>query len=572
MQLLWKYLKAQSRLIILVVVFMFFAVIFELMQPTLMAMIVDRGIGQSDPSYIIRYSFLMFITSILGFLCAIISYFLSAKSSAKIGELLREDLFRHVLAFSHYELDQLSVSTLITRLTNDVSQIQNLLLTAQRIFFRSPFMLIGGLVFAMRLSASLSIIFLFAIPALFLCLAFVMHRALKIYPLVQKSLDIMNAHVRESILGIRVIKGFRKETKANLDFREKNLTLYRHTLKAQLNNLILSPFIMIIFNFSMVAILWMGGYQVAAGQLEIGKIMAFVTYMSQILNAVLMSAMVFIMISSAKVSIDRIKEVFETNPMLTDGHDEHLPSLFNITFQNVWFSYNETQQPSVLKDISLSIQANERIGIIGATGSGKSALVSLIPRLYDPTDGHILIGGVDIKNLSLKSLRHMIGFVSQESMILSGSIEENLRLARPDATIEDMKDALQAAQLDELFRSNAHRDLKQRGLDLSGGQKQRLALARVFLMQPPILIIDDATSALDVITEDQILTYLDEEKHHQTQLIVSHRISTMARCDRVIFIMDGRISGFEHHDTLLINNEAYRQIANSQLRGEALHA
>lgn len=573
MKLLWQFARADWRLFLWAAFFMFFTVAAELLQPTLMAMVIDNGVSNGDYVMIYRISSIMLITTLLGFVSGITSFYLSARNTSKAGLRLRSALFDHILDFSHRELDTLSVSTLITRMTNDVNQIQNVLLASQRIFVRVPLLLIGGLIMAIRLSPKLSLIFLVAIPLLSLCIFLVMQRSLKIFPTVQKYLDALNGHIRETLLGIRVIKGYQAEKLESDKFSKRNNELYEWQLKAQLNNLILSPFIMIIFNYSMIAILWFGGYQVYQGDLEVGKIMAFVTYMFQILNAVMMSSFVFMMISRAQISLNRINDVFTLKPSIVDVNNTSVPTNYEIIFNNVSFEYYEKSQNVVLDNINLTIHENERLGIIGPTGCGKTSLISLIPRLYDVRSGCITIGGIDVRNIPLESLRTQVGLAQQQSTILSGSIEDNMRLVDASVSKNDIYHALDAAQIQELYQRNENGivdNLQQRGLDLSGGQKQRLSIARLFLQKPQIIILDDSTSALDILTEKSILNYLNTLRDQQTQIIVGQRIATMQTCDRIVVMNDGKIVAIGTHDDLLKNNDIYRTIALSQLGEEVV--
>ncbi len=573
MKHLWQFARADWCLFLWAAFFMFFAVAADLLQPTLMAMIVDNGVANRDYTTIYRLSAIMLITTLVGFISGAISFYLSARNTSKAGLRLRSALFDHILDFSHRELDTLSVSTLITRMTNDVNQVQNVLLASQRIFVRVPLLLFGGLIMAIRLSPKLSLIFLVAIPALSTCIFLIMRRALKIYPTVQKRLDALNSHVRETLLGIRVIKGYQAEELESDKFSKRNNGLFEWQLKAQLNNLILSPFIMIIFNYSMIAILWFGGYQVYQGNLEVGKIMAFVTYMSQILNAVMMSSFVFLMISRAQTSLNRIDEVFALESSIVNANHTREPTHYEIVFNNVSFEYYEESQNVVLDNINLTIYENERLGIIGPTGCGKTSLISLIPRLYDVKSGSITIGGIDVRNIPLEFLRTQVGLAQQQSTILSGSIEENMRLVDASVALDDIYHALDSAQIQELYQRSddgIFDGLQQRGLDLSGGQKQRLSIARVLLQKPQIIIVDDSTSALDILTEKSILNHLDMLRKHQTQIIIGQRIATMQTCDRIVVMNDGKIDAVGTHDTLLNNNEIYRTIALSQLGEEVV--
>lgn len=564
MRLLWRLSAGQRHWLLLAPFFMLFFVLSDILQPTLMAEVVDRGVANGDLAYVKRMALWMLLTTVGGFLMGIVSYYLSAKTTAAIGRRLRAALYERVRSFGHEELDRFAVSTLITRLTNDVNQVQNVLLAGQRILIRVPMMLFGGLFMAIRLSPRLSLIFFVAVPLLMLVTVLVLRRALRIFPHVQEKIDVINGFVRESLLGIRVLKGYHTEKAMASRFHFANDDVLRWQLRAQKNMLILSPFVMIIFNYSMIAILWFGGWQVHHGRLAIGAIMAFVAYLSQIINAVLMSSFVLMMMSRATISMRRIEEVIATEPHIQDN-EKALPAGYDIAIEDLCFRYGRSCQQA-LRGLSLTILEGERLGIIGPTGSGKSTLVHLLLRFYEAEQGAIRLGGLPIETLSLKALRQSIGLVQQQATILAGSLADNLRLVKPDATEEEMLDALKRAQLGELLEGRAGLEslLQQRGGDLSGGQKQRLAIARVLLQAPHILILDDSTSALDVVTEKRILDELSRAHGRQTQIIIGQRISTMQTCDRILVLDGGRIVGLGTHEALLAGCNLYQSLAQSQ--------
>lgn len=573
MKKLWPFTAGQRLWLMLAPFFMLFFVLSDVLQPTLMASIVDKGIANGNFAYVKKMSLIMLFTTIGGFLAGMVSFYLSAKTTAAVGASLRSALFRKVRSFTHEELDHFSVSTLITRLTNDVNQIQNVLLAGQRILIRVPMMLFGGLFMAIRLSPRLSLIFFIAIPLLSMITFIVMKRALRIFPRVQEKIDAINGFVRESLLGIRVLKGYHTEQAMEDRFYFSNNDVYRWQLKAQKNMLILSPFVMIIFNYSMIAILWIGGWQVHLGHLKIGAIMAFVAYLSQIINAILMSSFVLMMISRAVISMQRIDEVLQIKPALNDHPDmlQTIPDRFDLDIDHLSFRYKNNAQP-VLHDVSLYIPEGERLGIIGSTGAGKSTLVHLLLRFYDIDCGNIRLGKVPIQKLSIPILRKQIGLIQQHTTILSGSLADNLRLVKPEASNEEMIHALEKAQLQELYEDRHGLDgvLQQRGGDLSGGQKQRLAIARAFLHAPRILIMDDSTSALDVLTEQAILAELKNQPQKQTQIIIGQRISTMQTCHRILVLEDGKIVGLGTHESLLKNCPLYQSIVESQKQRQVI--
>lgn len=573
MKFLHAYMKPSLGLFIVAPLLMLIAVFMDLLQPTLMSIIVDEGIAKNDMDVIRQYGLYMVISTFLGLIAGFSCFFLSARSTSATGARLRDATFRKVLTFSPKELDHFSISTLIVRLTNDIAQIQNLLLSSQRIFVRAPFLVIGGIFMALRISPKLSLIFLVITPSLVLLILFVMRRAMKIFPIMQEKLDHLNLISRETLIGMRVVKGFSAEKREADRFDGANQSFRQWEFKAVNNTILMSPFAMIITNYSIIAILWFGGWDAAAGNIEVGKIMAFITYIMQILGAMMMSSMILMMFTRAKVSVDRIEEVMTTSPSILSPNEAASPSHLDIDFDHVTFRYHEGAVP-VLEDISLHIPFGERLGIIGPTGSGKTSLLQLIPRLYDVSAGSVAIGGVDVRHLDLEAIHRHVGLIQQSPIVLSGSLRENIAIAKEGLTDDDIRQALDRAMATELYQD---RDLgldgsiSQRGRDLSGGQKQRTAIARVLAKDAPILLIDDATSALDMLTEEAFLANLDRDRGRQTQVIVAQRISTMRRCDRILVLHEGRIEAIGSHESLLTTSPIYRTIAISQLGEEVLH-
>ena len=567
MAFIWRYIKQDSALLLLAPFLMLLSVAADLLQPKLMADIVDIGVANGDLTFIKGKALIMLITTFGGLLAGICSYYLAARSTARAGERIRSALFSRIMTFSHKELDYFSVPTLITRMTNDVSHVQGVILSIQNTFIQVPFLLVGGLFMAITLSQRLSLIFLIAIPALISTIALVLVRAVKVFPVVQKKLDAMNRIARETLLGMPIIKGYLAEPLERQRFDKANQDLYDWQLKSALLMILMSPFIMITFNFSTVAVLWMGGYQVYDGQLEVGKIMAFSTYLSQILMAVMMSSFVIYMFSQAQASLARLQEVIDSESSIVSPPRPQKSQGYSLIFDDVSFRFDEQSPKSTLENINLSISENERIGIVGPTGSGKSTLVGLMLRFYDPQKGKITLGGVPLKDLDLLALRKKVGLVQQENTVLSGSIEENLKIAAPDAGPDDMQKALDQAMASELYINRVGgltTAIQQRGKDLSGGQQQRLSIARVLLQKPEILILDDSTSALDVLTEKRFLDALDDQKAHQTQVIIAQRISTLQRCDRIVVMNCGKIEAIGNHESLLKTSPTYMAIAENQ--------
>lgn len=569
MRFLWTYLKKDWGLFLLAPIFMMISVFSDLYLPTLMEKVVDKGILLGSKAVVYEYGALMLLVAFIGIVSGGLSFILSAKASAKAGEKLRRALYEKLMVLSYPELDKFGVASLITRMTSDVSGVQNFLLSVQRSFISAPIMLFGGLIMAISLAPSLSFIFYAAIPFTVLVIALVASQIAKAYPMVQKKLDALNQSVRESLLSIYVIKGFTQEAQSKASFEASNDELYQWQLRTQKMMIALSPFLMIAFNFSMVAILWFGGLQVQTGELAVGQIMAYLTYLSLILNAIITCSFILITYARAKASITRLEAVLETPiSIVLDG--KTLPSEMSLIFKDVTFTYPEAGEPT-LKNLSFEVKSGERLGIVGETGSGKSSLLYLASHLYEPEAGEILIGDVPLGEISDTWLRDHLRFVEQESTVLSGTIKENLLIADKTATDAELESALLKAQAKELLEADDRGllgGLNQRGTDLSGGQKQRLSIARALLGEPKILFLDDATSALDALTEKAFLDELDKT-YGLTQLIVSQRISTLKRADRILVLKAGEIEAIGTHEALLKESPTYLAIVESQLGEEA---
>lgn len=569
MRFLWTSLKKDWGLFVLAPLLMMVSVFSDLYLPTLMEKVVDKGILLGSKAVVYEYGVLMLLVAFVGILSGGLSFVLSAKASAKAGERLRKMLYEKLMVLSYPELDKFGVASLITRMTSDVSGVQNFLLSLQRSFISAPIMLFGGLIMAIRLAPSLSFIFYVAVPFTVLVIALVASRIAKAYPVVQKKLDGLNQSVRESLLSIYVIKGFTQEEQSKASFEASNDSLYQWQLRTQKMMIALSPFLMIAFNFSMVAILWFGGLQVQTGELEVGQIMAFLTYLSLILNAIITCSFILITYARARASIVRLEEVLDTPiSILLEG--EKVPSEMSLSFKDLTFTYPEAAEPT-LKNISFEVKSGERLGIVGETGSGKSTLLYLASHLYEAEQGEVLIGGLPLKAISDTWLRDHLRFVEQESTVLSGTIKENLLISDKMASDKALEEALLKAQAKELLEADDRGlsgGLNQRGTDLSGGQKQRLSIARALLGEPKLLFLDDATSALDALTEKAFLDELDKTKG-LTQLIVSQRISTLRRADRILVLKGGEVEAIGTHENLLKESPTYHAIVESQLGGEA---
>ena len=570
---LLRFLKGSAiTCAILAPIAMCLEVVMDLLQPTLLSKIIDIGIANGDLNYVLAVGVKMVIAAIVGLFAGAICSYLAAVASMKLGEGIREGLFDKIQTLSFLELDKLKTSSLITRLTNDVTQLQMMMNMALRMMVRAPLTAIGGLVMAVILSKELSSIFLIALPIILISILFIVKKSLPLFTSVQQRIDNINTVMRESILGVKVIKAFAIEKTQEERFNEANNNLTNESIASQNMNLILWPIATLIMNLTVVAVLWFGGNMVNVGSLEIGKIMAFINYLLQIMGSVVMVINIMLTFSRASASATRINEVFDTESSIKDKDDNVRVENFDIEFKNVYFRYNEHSE-NVLENISFSAKQGETIGIIGSTGCGKSSFVNLIPRLYDATEGEILIGGVNIKDISLSQLRENIGIVLQENILFGGTIESNLRFGNENANELDMESSAKDAQAYEFImnKENTYKsEVEQRGKNLSGGQKQRLSIARTLIRDPKIFIMDDSSSALDMATEAKLQNSIKNRMKDSTVLVIAQRISGVMDADKIIVMDDGRISDIGTHEELIRRNDIYRSIAVSQLGEEVL--
>lgn len=570
---LLKYLKGSAVIFaILAPLSMILEVSMDLLHPTLLSNIIDIGVAEANINYILKVGAYMIIVSILAVIGGVLCSFFASAASMRLAEDLREAIFKKVNSLSFMEIDKLKTASLITRLTNDVTQVQQMFNMALRAAVRSPLMAIGGIIMAVRLSLNLSTIFAVSIPIIIIGIIIILKKSMPLFIKVQNKLDDINLVMRENILGVRVIKSFNLEEKQKERFNKKNKELTVSSIASQNMNLVLSPFTQFIMNLSVVAVLWFGGRMVSYQTLELGKIMAFVNYMIQIMHSTVMVINLMMNFSRAKASADRINEILNMASSIKEKEDAKKLEGYDIEFRNVYFKFNEESE-NVLEDISFSIKEGERIGIIGPTGSGKSTIISLIPRLYDIYKGEILIGGINVKELKLKELRDNIGIVLQESLLLSGDIEGNIRFGNNFATFKEIEKSAKDAQAYEFInkKKNKYKEkVEQRAKNLSGGQKQRLSIARTLVRNPKILIMDDASSALDMKTQSKLHEAIKNRDDGATIITIAQRISAVMASDKIIVLDEGRISAIGSHDELIRNNEIYRTIAVSQLGEEVL--
>ena len=571
---LLRYLKGSAILYaILAPLFMLVEVSMDLMLPTTLSNIIDIGITNGDTTYVWMTGAKMIGFAVIGLIGGVGCSIFSTIAAVNLGQNLRDGLFATIQSLSFLELDHFKTSSLITRLTNDITQIQTMVMMGLRILVRAPLLCIGGILMAYRLSSDLSGIFVITIPVILIFVAIVMSRSFPLFKSMQEKIDKVNNVMRENLLGVRVIKAFTIEHKQKDRFNEANDDLMNQSIRAQKLMIILNPVVMLLVNFSIVAVLWYGGFLVQAGVLETGKIMAFINYLTQIMMSLMMVIMISMNFSRAKASADRINEVLMTESSIQDSKSPEVIDQYDIEFKDVSFKYHDHSE-EVLTDLSFKIKQGDRVGIIGGTGAGKSSLVQLIPRLYDVSSGEVLIGGRNVKEVSLHELRDKIGVVLQESILFSGTIESNIKFGYHDATDEELDQAARDAQAMEFIQlkeSGYQTEVEQRGKNLSGGQKQRVSIARTLIRKPKILILDDSSSALDMATERQLQEAIKEQMTGSTVIMIAQRISAVMDANQIIVLDQGHISGIGTHEELLKTNEIYRSIAISQLGEEAVH-
>jgi ATP-binding cassette subfamily B protein len=570
---LLKYIKGAAIFCaIMAPIMMIIEVSMDLMQPKLMSDIIDIGIANGNTSFILSTGLKMIFAAFLGFIGGAGCSVFSSIAGMSMGEQLRQGVFDKIQTLSFLDLDRFKTSSLITRLTNDVTQVQNMVMMGLRIAVRSPFLCIGGLIMAVTLSRRLSLVFLVAVPIILIAVAVILNKSFPLFSSVQEKIDGVNSVMRESILGVRVIKVFNIENKQGERFDEANDDLMDKSIRAQNMNMILWPVVTLVMNLSIIGVLWFGGNMANNGSVEIGKVMAFINYLLQIMNSLMMVVMIVLNFSRAKASSDRINQILSAKASIQDNYNSVEMNGFDIEFKNVSFKYNEHSE-YVLKDISFMAKEGEKIGIIGATGSGKSSFISLIPRLYDATEGQVFLGGVDVKNIKLKALRDNIGVVLQDSILFSGTIEDNLKFGNTNADMELIEGAALDAQACEFINSkeNGYKSIvEQRGKNLSGGQKQRMSIARALIRTPKILIMDDSSSALDMATEAKLQNAIGKRMENNTVITIAQRISGVMDADKIIVLDNGKILAIGKHRELLKDCEIYRSIAVSQLGEEVL--
>ncbi len=577
MRKLIKYLKPYWIFALLAPLSMIGEVYIDLLQPKLMAKIVNEGVIGHQPALIISTGITMLGLVAVGGLFGILSAAFASNAAQRFGNDLRCDAFDKVMHLSLQQTDSFTTGSLVTRLTNDINAVQDMVAMILRMFVRAPMQFFGGIVMAVTISPKFGLVLLLALPIQLILVFFMLKKAGPLYGIVQKKLDRVNSVVQENVTGARVVKAYVKEqheigrfNQANTELRDVNLTVQK--LMATLG-----PILMLIMNASVIAILIIGGKEVEAAigvidGIKVGDVMSAITYITQILMSMMMVSMMFQSLTRASASAARIVEVLESDPAIVDGDPGDITDTHGaVQFRKVSFRYPSAQGRPVLHDITLDIKQGETVAVIGATGSGKSSLVNLIPRFYDTVEGEVLVDGVNVRDYALSELREKIAFVLQKTELFTGTVADNIRWGKPDATDEEVRKAAeiaQAADFIESFSDGYNTVIAEKGASLSGGQKQRIAIARAIIRRPEILIFDDSTSALDLGTEARLHKALRENIKDTTVIMIAQRIASIRNCDRIAVIENGTICAFAPHDELMRTSETYRDIYSSQMKGE----
>ena len=547
-------------------------VLLETRIPMLMANIVDIGIQNKDIDYVVKMGLTMMLVALLSLLAGAGGAIFGARAGMGFAAELRQAMFNRVQDFSFYNIDKFSTSSLVTRLTTDVNRVQMAFMMCLRMLVRAPLMLIVATTMAFKINSQLVGVFLAAIPFLGICLVIIVKQAFPRFMAMMKKFDTMNATVQENLVGIRVVKAFVRG-EHEIDKFDKALDeLQDYSIRAEKIIAFNGPIMQITMYSCIIAILWFGGNMIMVGNMQTGELMGFISYVSQILMSLMMITMIFISLVLSRASVQRITEVLNEDIDIKDSSSNEDPQVEDgsIVFENVSFSYYKDKNNVVLEDVNLEIKSGETIGIIGGTGSSKTTLVQLIPRLYDCLNGRVLVGGRDVRDYKLETLRNSVAMVLQKNVLFSGSINSNLRWGDADASFEEIQAACQAAQADDFIKSfpeGYETDLGQGGVNVSGGQKQRLCIARALLKKPKIIILDDSTSAVDTATDAKIRKAFRENLADTTTIIIAQRISSVSDADKIIVMDEGKINAVGTHEELIANNAIYREVYESQQEG-----
>ena len=565
-----KYLKPYALFAVLTPLSMVGEVLGDLLQPKLMSKIVDDGVLGQDMNLIIRTGLLMLLVLIGGGACGIAASAFGGIASQSFSRDLRVDVFKRVMGLSFEQTDKFTTGSLVTRLTADITAIQQMVDFMLRMLVRDSLLFFGGIIMMLTLNVRFGIIILCALPVEIIMMIVILKKANPYYSIVAKRLDSVNSVVQENVTGARVVKAYVREDTEEKRFDDANISLMESNLRVQTLMAILQPLLMIILNLSAIAVIVIGGWQVQAQAMKVGEVMAAITYLTQVLHGVMMMSMMFQTLAKASASANRLREVLETDPVIKSGSVSLSDKTGGtVSFKNVSFSYPETKGRPVISDFTLDIKSGESVAILGATGSGKSSLVNLIPRFYDCTAGEVLVDGVNVKDCKLDELRKKVGIVLQKSELFSGTVEDNIKWGDKNATHEEVISAAQAAQADEFIQkipAGYEGIIAEKGASLSGGQKQRLSISRAVLKKPEILILDDSTSALDLGTEAKLRAEIDRKMNGTTLIIIAQRIQSVKSCDRIAVLDHGKLCACDTHENLLKTCEVYQDIYASQVK------
>ncbi len=565
-----KYLKPYALFAVLTPLSMVGEVLGDLLQPKLMSKIVDDGVLGQDMDLIIRTGLLMLLVLIGGGACGIAASAFGGIASQSFSRDLRVDVFKRVMGLSFEQTDKFTTGSLVTRLTADITAIQQMVDFMLRMLVRDSLLFFGGIIMMLTLNVRFGIIILCALPVEIIMMIVILKKANPYYSIVAKRLDSVNSVVQENVTGARVVKAYVREDTEEKRFDDANISLMESNLRVQSLMAILQPLLMIILNLSVIAVIVIGGWQVQAQAMKVGEVMAAITYLTQVLHGVMMMSMMFQTLAKASASANRLREVLETDPVIKSGSVSLSDKTGGtVSFKNVSFSYPETKGRPVISDLTLDIKSGESVAILGATGSGKSSLVNLIPRFYDCTAGEVLVDGVNVKDCKLDELRKKVGIVLQKSELFSGTVEDNIKWGDKNATHEEVISAAQAAQADEFIQkipAGYEGIIAEKGASLSGGQKQRLSISRAVLKKPEILILDDSTSALDLGTEAKLRAEIDRKMNGTTLIIIAQRIQSVKSCDRIAVLDHGKLCACDTHENLLKTCEVYQDIYASQVK------
>lgn len=565
-----KYLKPYALFAVLTPLSMVGEVLGDLLQPKLMSKIVDDGVLGQDMDLIIRTGLLMLLVLIGGGACGIAASAFGGIASQSFSRDLRVDVFKRVMGLSFEQTDKFTTGSLVTRLTADITAIQQMVDFMLRMLVRDSLLFFGGIIMMLTLNVRFGIIILCALPVEIIMMIVILRKANPYYSIVAKRLDTVNSVVQENVTGARVVKAYVREDTEEKRFDNANISLMESNLRVQTLMAILQPLLMIILNLSVIAVIVIGGWQVQAQAMKVGEVMAAITYLTQVLQGVMMMSMMFQTLAKASASANRLREVLETDPVIKSGSVSLADKTGGtVSFKNVSFSYPETKGRPVISDLTLDIKSGESVAILGATGSGKSSLVNLIPRFYDCTAGEVLVDGVNVKDCKLDELRKKVGIVLQKSELFSGTVEDNIKWGDKNATHDDVISAAQAAQADEFIQkipAGYEGMIAEKGASLSGGQKQRLSISRAVLKKPEILILDDSTSALDLGTEAKLRAEIDRKMNGTTLIIIAQRIQSVKSCDRIAVLDHGKLCACDTHENLLKTCEVYQDIYASQVK------